>query len=164
MRIRVAVTIGMVSLMLMVGAVAWIHAQQAATDPAAHLILAPDQVKYAPIEIPGFASGVKIAAIHGDPNAESGMYVIRLQFPANYRFPAHWHPNAENLTVLSGDFLLGMGEQEDRAKMMSYKPGTFMYIPPKMPHFGGVKAATVIQLHGQAPFKIELVKPVTKTR
>jgi len=164
MRTRIAAVVGVVSLMVMVEAVAPIRARQAATEPTAHLILAADQVKYAPIEIPGFASGLKIAAIHGDPNAESGMYVIRLQFPAGYRFPAHWHPNAENLTVLSGEFLLGMGDQEDAAKIVSYKPGTFMYIPGKMPHFGGVKAATVIQLHGQAPFKIELVKPAAKTR
>ena len=51
-----------------------------------------------------------------------------------------------------------MGETEDVAKLVTYKPGTFMYIPGKMPHYGGVKTASVIQLHGQAPFKIELVK------
>ena len=165
MRIRFPFVAGVAAaLMVTAAAVARIHAGQPATTPAAHAILTPDQVKYAPIEIPGFASGLKLAAIHGDPNAETGTYVIRLQFPAGYRFPAHWHPNAENLTVLSGEFLLGMGEQEDAAKITSYKPGTFMYIPGKMPHFGGVKAATVIQLHGQAPFKVELVKPATKTQ
>jgi hypothetical protein len=56
-----------------------------------------------------------------------------------------------------------MGEQEDASKPVSYKPGTFMHIPAKMPHFGGVKGATVIQLHGEAPFKIELAKPAGKT-
>lgn len=138
--------------------VARIDAGQAASEPTAHTIVQAEQVTFSPIEVPGFASGMKIAAIHGDPNAASGTYVIRLQFPAGYKFPAHWHPNAENLTVLSGDFQLGMGETEDPAKVMSYKPGAFMYIPGKMPHFGGAKEATVIQLHGEAPFKIELVK------
>ena len=164
MRMRFPLIAGVaISLMVTAAAVARLHAGQAAPAAGTHVTLTPDQVKYAPIEIPGFASGVKIAVIHGDPNAESGMYVIRLQFPAGYRFPAHWHPNAENLTVLSGEFLLAMGETEDAAKLMSYKPGTFMYIPGKSPHYGGVKAASVIQLHGQAPFKIELVKPVGKT-
>jgi len=65
---------------------------------------------------------------------------------------------AENLTVLSGTFLLGMGEKTDDSKLVTYKPGAFLYIPGKMPHFGGAKGATVIQLHGEAPFKIELVK------
>jgi uncharacterized RmlC-like cupin family protein len=133
----------------------------AQAGPAKHTIVPAADVKFEPIEVPGFTSGMKIAAIHGDPNAASGMYVVRLQFPAGYKFPAHWHPNAENLTVLSGEFLLGMGEKEDAAKIVSYPPGTFMHIPGKMPHFGGAKAPTVIQLHGEAPFKIELVKAAT---
>jgi uncharacterized RmlC-like cupin family protein len=159
MRIRLAVTGGIaLSFVALAGAVARMDARQAASEPTTHAVVPADKVTFAPIEVPGFDTGMKIAAIHGDSNADSGMYVIRLQFPAGYRFPAHWHPNAENLTVLSGELLLGMGEKEDSAKLMSYKPGTFMYIPGKMPHFGGVKGFTVIQLHGQAPFKIELVK------
>jgi quercetin dioxygenase-like cupin family protein len=159
MSTRIAVRTGLaLSLIALAVVVVPTHARQAPAN--AHAVMTPDQLKYAPIEIPGFATGVKLAVVHGDPNAESGMYVIRLQFPAGYRFPAHWHPNAENLTVLSGEFLLGMGEQESMSKTTSYKPGTFMYIPGKMPHFGGVKGATTIQLHGEAPFKIELVKPV----
>lgn len=66
---------------------------------------------------------------------------------------------AENLTVLSGTFMLGMGEKPDTSKLATYRPGAFLYMPGKMAHFGGAKGATIIQLHGQAPFKIELVKP-----
>jgi quercetin dioxygenase-like cupin family protein len=158
-RKRVAVAAAFACVALTGGA--RLTAAQAA-DPSKHITVPAADVKYAPIEVPGFPTGMKIAAIYGDPNATSGMYVIRLQFPAGYKFPAHWHPNAENLTVISGDLLLGMGDKEDAAKLVSYKPGTFMYIPGKMPHFGGVKGATIIQLHGEAPFKIELVKSTTK--
>jgi anti-sigma factor ChrR (cupin superfamily) len=117
-----------------------------------------NKVAFEPIEVPGFKTGMKIAVINGDPNATSGDYVIRLQFPAGYMFPPHWHPMAENLTVLSGSFVLGMGEKEDNTKLVTYSPGAFMSIPGKMAHFGGAKSLTVIQLHGQAPFKIELAK------
>lgn len=63
------------------------------------------------------------------------------------------------MTVLSGTFMLGMGAKADDSKLATYRPGAFLYIPGKMPHFGGAKGATVIQLHGQAPFKIELANP-----
>lgn len=135
-----------------------VEARQAASD-STHVIVPADKVAFAPIEVPGFQSGMKIAAISGDPNADSGMYVIRLQFPDGYTFPPHWHPMAENLTVLSGTFVLGMGDRADNSKLATYSPGAFMSIPGKMPHFGGAKGVTVIQLHGQAPFKIELVTP-----
>jgi len=156
MKTRLAVCGVALSLVLSSAAVARMEGRQAAQDPAQHAEVTPDKVMFQPIEVPGFKSGMKIAVINGDPNAESGEYVLRLQFPAGYMFPAHWHPNTENVTVLSGELQLGMGDKEDASKLMSYKPGSFLYIPPKNPHFGGAKGMTVIQLHGPAPFKIEL--------
>jgi hypothetical protein len=34
-------------------------------------------------------------------------------------------------------------------------------MPATRPHFGGARGATVIQLHGQGPFKIELAQPAS---
>jgi len=118
----------------------------------------PSAVKFAPLEVPGFKPGAKLAAVYGDPNAASGDYVIRLWFPGGYTFPAHWHPNVENLTVLSGTLRLGMGDSFVASKLKSYPAGSFLNIPGKMSHFGGARGVTVVQLHGQAPFKIELTK------
>lgn len=109
---------------------------------------------FQPLEVPGFKSGMQLAVLHGDP-AGKGDYTIRLKFPAGYTFPAHFHPNAEHLTVLSGTFLLSMGEKEGGA-LREYQPGDFLYIPPRKPHYGGAKGETVIQLHGIGPFDIKL--------
>ena len=109
---------------------------------------------FQPLEVPGFKSGMQVAVIHGDPAAK-GDYTIRLKFPAGYMFPAHYHPNAEHLTVLSGTFLLSMGAKEG-GTLREYQPGDFLYIPPKNPHYGGAKTETVIQLHGIGPFEIKL--------
>jgi quercetin dioxygenase-like cupin family protein len=140
-------------------AVALTQAQPAGTEPTVHSVVLSNAVAYQPLEIPGFATGVKMAVLHGDPNAASGDYTLRLSFPAGYKFPAHWHPMGEHLTVLEGVLLLGMGDKPDDTKLQSFPVGTFVYIPGKMSHFGGAKGATVIQLHGMAPFKIELTKP-----
>jgi quercetin dioxygenase-like cupin family protein len=108
------------------------------------------------LSVPGFAPGMKVAALHGDP-ASTGMYTLRLSFPAGYRFPPHFHPNAENLTVISGSFVLAMGDKVDNAKLATYAPGDYLYLPGTQPHFGGAKTAAVIQLHGQGPFTINVV-------
>lgn len=110
------------------------------------------------LEIPGFAPGLKLAVIHGDPGG-TGDYTIRLAFPDGYEFPVHWHPKAEHLTVLSGSFQLAMGTTVDRTKLQTYQPGDFLYIPGRHPHFGGVSGATVIQLHGMGPFAVEVGPP-----
>ena len=103
---------------------------------------------------PGFDPGIKLAVLHGDPG-KSGSYTVRLQLPAGYRFPVHWHPGAENLTVVSGTFLLGVGDVADSNALRTYAPGDYIYIPPRHAHFGGSSAQgpTIIQLHGQGPFQ-----------
>ncbi|HEV8355456.1 MAG TPA: cupin domain-containing protein [Gemmatimonadales bacterium] len=153
-----------VAVSLLVPAVALAQAapkKPMAAKPAAHIVPASG-VTYQPLEVPGFPTGLRMAAIHGDPNAASGSYVIRLAFPDGYNFPAHWHPKAENLTVLEGELLLGMGDKAEGGTTTGYKVGSFLRIPGKMAHFGGVSGATVIQLHGEAPFKIVLSAPAAK--
>jgi ketosteroid isomerase-like protein/quercetin dioxygenase-like cupin family protein len=108
----------------------------------------------------GFDPGMKLAVLEGDPGAK-GPYVIRLEFPAGYRFPVHWHPGIENLTVVSGPFQLAHGNTADWNALKTYAPGDFIYIPPKHAHFGGSAAsgASVIQLHGEGPFQLVLGAP-----
>ncbi len=107
--------------------------------------------------IPGFPAGMKMAVINGNPDAPGALYTLRLSFPDGYRFPPHWHPMAENLTVLSGTILLAMGERADESKLKAYGAGDYLNVAGSKPHFGGARGATVIQLHGQGPFAINLV-------
>jgi uncharacterized protein (TIGR02246 family) len=109
---------------------------------------------------PGFDPGMKLTVISGDPS-KPGPYTLRLQFPAGYRFPVHWHPGIENLTVVSGTFQLGMGNTANWGALKNYAPGDYLYIPPRHAHFGGSPAsgASVIQLHGQGPFDVIVGAP-----
>lgn len=111
-------------------------------------------------QVPGFDPGLKLAVVDGNPEA-AGPYTLRLSFPDGYRFPPHWHPNTENVTVLSGTLLLAMGTTVDDSKLQSYQPGDFLHIDGKHPHFGGARGATMIQLHGQGPFTINLAQKPT---
>lgn len=108
----------------------------------------------------GFDPGMKLAVLQGDPG-KPAPYVIRLQFPAGYRFPVHWHPGIENLTVVSGPFQLAMGNTADWSALRTYGPGDYIYIPPRHAHFGGSAASgpSVIQLHGVGPFLLNLGAP-----
>lgn len=115
-------------------------------------------IAWTDLVVPGFAAGAKLAVIHGDPGGP-GDYTIRLQFPDGYEFPAHWHPMGEHITVLSGVFRLGMGGTVNPSAIREYQAGDFLYLPGRMPHFGGARGATVIQLHGNGPFAINLGSP-----
>jgi quercetin dioxygenase-like cupin family protein len=132
-----------------------------AAAPAGHTVVMAADVAFEPLEVPGFDTGMELAVLYGDPMGASGLYAIRLHFPDGYRFPAHWHPKSENLTVLSGTLLLGMGTGEDPAAITEYAPGSFLHIPAENVHYGGATGETVIQLHGEAPFQINLANQGT---
>lgn len=132
------------------------HAADAPPPEASRIELRPTKVLiWSDLNVPGFAPGATMAVVHGDPGANRD-YIIRLKFPAGYRFPVHWHPNSEHLTVLSGTFLLAMGNTADESKLKAYGPGDFIYAPARMSHFGGARTATEIQLNGNGPFAINL--------
>jgi uncharacterized protein (TIGR02246 family) len=131
----------------------------AAPMPDVHMV-ANSSLGWSDFTPPGFDPGMKLAVINGDP-AKPGEYTLRLMFPAGYRFPVHWHPGAENLTVVSGTFQLGMGNTADLSALKDYGPGDYLYIPPRHAHFGGSAAAgpSVIQLHGVGPFQVIVGAP-----
>ena len=124
------------------------------TEMADAQLVAASNLTWSDFERPGFDPGIRLAVLHGDPG-KSGSYTVRLQLPAGYRFPVHWHPSAENLTVVSGTFLLGMGNTADANALKTYSTGDYIYIPPRHAHFGGsgTDGPTIVQLHGQGPFQ-----------
>ena len=121
-------------------------------------LLGSDKLVWSDFSVPGFDPGVKMAVIHGNPMAK-GDYTLRLKLPDGYKFPVHWHPGGEHVTVISGTFLLAMGSSGDWSAMQSYPAGSFVYAPPRHPHYGGVRGETVVQLHGEGPFAINLGAP-----
>jgi hypothetical protein len=118
----------------------------------------PDQVKWGPAP-PFVPAGAQLAVLEGDPMASSGDYTVRLKMPDGYKFALHFHPLRENVTVLSGTLKVGMGDQFDASKMMSFGAGSFAYLDPTMHHYAAASGETVIQIHGMSPLKINYINP-----
>lgn len=88
---------------------------------------------------------------------------MRLRLPAGASWPAHYHKNRLNASVISGELLLGMGSTVDRKKMVAYPAGSFISIPPNTPYFDATKGVTVVEETGQGPVVSILAAPA-KTR
>jgi quercetin dioxygenase-like cupin family protein len=116
-----------------------------------------DDVKWGPVP-PNIAAGAQLAVISGDPSKE-GPYVIRLKMPAGYKVPAHYHPQYENVTILTGEFHVGMGDKLDTDKGMLLRPGGYVEAPAKMHHYAWVTSDTIVQVAGPGPFGIIYVDP-----
>jgi uncharacterized protein (TIGR02246 family) len=127
-------------------------------DPSTMELHSANDLTWKDLTGPGIPPGAKITVLHGDP-AGPGGFVLRLQFPDGYQFPAHWHPTGENVTVVSGSLAFGMGNTFDASAMKTYGPGDFAYIPPRMSHFAQAHAATIVQVNGRGPFVINMGAP-----
>ena len=79
--------------------------------------------------------------------------------PGGYKIAPHTHPHRENVTVLSGTLKVGMGDQFDASKMMSFGPGSFAYLDPTVHHYAAASGETVIQIHGQSPAQFNYINP-----
>ncbi len=107
--------------------------------------------------------GAQIVVLSGDPSKD-GPYVIRLKMPAGYKIPAHNHPTTEMVTVISGDFHLGMGDKLDEEKSVLLTAGGYAEAPAKMNHYAWASSPTIVQVHGQGPFAITYVNPADDPR
>ena len=120
------------------------------------------QLEWAPA--PNFVpDGAQIAVLSGDPSKD-GPYVVRLMMPAGYKVPAHNHPTTEMVTVISGDFHLGMGDKLDEEKSMLLTAGGYAEAPAQMNHYAWASSPTIVQIHGQGPFAISYVNPADDPR
>jgi len=106
-----------------------------------------------------YSPGVEFGPVYGDCDKAGAPCVFQLRFADGAKFPAHWHPVDENVTVLSGTFMAGMGDQYDESKMMTLPPGSYVFMPRRMHHFAGAKGSALVQVHGVGPFKINYVNP-----
>lgn len=123
-----------------------------------HVLVAADSVKWGPAS-PKLPPGAQFAILHGDPTKPGAPYVFRAKLPDGYSVPPHWHPGDENVTVISGVFILGFGEQFDEASMRAMEAGSYVLLPAKRPHYNVVRGETVLQFHGVGPYDIEYVNP-----
>jgi hypothetical protein len=102
---------------------------------------------------------VKIAVLQGDPMTAGRSYTLRLSCTDGTKIAPHWHPTTENVTVIKGTFLLGMGAKWDDAAMKEIPVGGFASAAPQMRHYALCKGDGVVQVNGIAPFVVNFVGP-----
>lgn len=122
-----------------------------------HKMVPPQDIAWTP----GPASlpkGAEAAVLYGDPSKE-GLFALRLKLPKDYRIPPHTHPKPEVVTVISGTFRVGMGQEADRNSAQALATGSFMALPPETAHFAFADEDTVIQLNSVGPWSLTYVNP-----
>lgn len=122
-----------------------IAAQTAMNQPT---IVTPAQLHWTPGTGP--MAGAEVAVLSGDPS-KPGDYVMRLRLPDGAKFTPHFHGDTENVTVLEGTLMVGVGDTMDPSKMTALPAGSFVSVPKGLHHYAMAKGTTIIQIHGVGP-------------
>jgi quercetin dioxygenase-like cupin family protein len=128
-----------------------------AQAPAAHASASEGDIHWGPAPAV-FPPGAEFAVMQGDPS-KAEPFTVRLRFPNGYKIPPHTHPTAENVTVLSGTFLAGMGAQFDESTLKAMGRDDFASIPAGHAHYAKARGLTVVQVHAIGPFALTYVNP-----
>jgi quercetin dioxygenase-like cupin family protein len=129
----------------------------ASASMSAPTVVMPDSVKWSPMS---GMKGVWSATLYGTPSkAGSGQYAERLKFSDGVKIPVHYHPQPEQVTVISGTLMVGVGSKWDASKLTALGPGSYVAIPAMLKHYAQAKGETIVEIHGDAPDAMMMVKP-----
>ena len=126
----------------------------AADSPSPTIVMA-SQVKWMPGTGP--LAGAQVANVLSKPS-EPGPFVTRIRMPDGLILAPHFHPVLENVTVLQGTLMVGLGDKVDKSKMVALPAGSFVSVPPNVHHYAMAKGDTIIQLNDVGPWGMTAVK------
>jgi quercetin dioxygenase-like cupin family protein len=126
------------------------------SSPASAQMNASD-LKWGPAP-PSLPPGAELAVLSGDPSKE-GMFTMRVRFPAGFTVQPHHHPADELVTVIEGDFALGMGDTFDKSKMTQLKQGGYAVAAKTMNHYVTSASGGTVQITSMGPFQIIYANP-----
>lgn len=107
--------------------------------------------------------GAEYSVLYGDPGSDS-VFAMRLKLPDGFHIAPHFHTRPEIVTVISGNFRIGMGEDADPDIATTLEPGGFFAYPPGMVHYAYAEGETVIQLNSTGPWTITYVSDADDPR
>jgi len=86
----------------------------------------------------------------GNPD-NPGLYIFLNKAQDGAILHPHWHSRDENLIVLSGTFLMGIGDNFDDRALQAVPAGGYIFTPANVHHFCKTKGETVWEVFGEGP-------------
>ena len=125
----------------------WVGAGEAADlNPAAISYKLPDKIPWG-----DNTGGSRSATLVGDPS-KAGLYIMLVKWlPHNMSRP-HWHPHDRFITVISGTWWVGTGDNFDPEHTVPIQAGSFVTHFGKQIHYDGAKdEEVVLEIVGMGP-------------
>jgi len=103
-------------------------------------------------------NGIEEVNLVGDPS-KPGPYTLRLKFPPGYKLPPHTHPDAREVTILSGTLYTAYWDGTKTTALKELPMGSFYTEPSNIIHVVEAREPTMIQVSGIGPSGRRFVNP-----
>ena len=123
---------------------------QSTPAPTSRIVLPSD------IQWQDYGGGFFHANMLGNPD-NPGFYMSLNKAQDGAILHPHWHSRDENLIVLSGTFLMGIGDNFDEHALQAVPAGGYIFTPANVRHFCKTKGETVWEVFGEGPLGYTLV-------
>jgi mannose-6-phosphate isomerase-like protein (cupin superfamily) len=107
--------------------------------------------------------GAKVARLSGDPS-QPGPFAVMIKLPASYKWPAHWHSQDQQFTIVAGRLYVGRGDKPDADATETAKAGSYFYMPAKTHYYAYTRTNVMFQVHGMGPLDFNYVDPADDPR
>ncbi len=111
------------------------------------IVIKPQDMRWTPRP-----DGDEVAVLYGDPG-KSGPFVIRIRSGSSSRELPHHHPQAASITVLSGEFHLGIGSEFRKLAATKIQAGDILRMRPGLSHFKWNDAPSVVEVQSTGPWQ-----------
>jgi quercetin dioxygenase-like cupin family protein len=126
-----------------------------AAAAGAPTIVMAGQENYGPAPKP-YPAQAQMAVLSGDPAQSGSQYTVRMKLADGTKIAAHSHGDTENVTVIRGTLMVGVGSSFNASEMIALTPGSYVSIPAGTPHYAMAKGETVVQVNGIGPASMTL--------
>jgi len=136
---------------ILLTAALWVFAFQTISQCQSTPALKPRVVLPTDIKWQDDGGGFFHAAMFGKLD-NPGLYMFLNKAQDGATLPPHWHSQDEHLIVLSGTFLMGIGDSFDEHALQAVPAGGYIFTPANVHHFCKTKGDTVWEVFGEGPF------------
>lgn len=125
-----------------------------------HVMLRPEEIKWeTPPPSTLLPPWLKVAILQGDPTKTGEHYTMRIFHADGTKVPPHWHPADENMVIITGNFMMAVGERYDETSLRDMPVGSYGRMAKGVPHYALARGETIVEVHGVGPFVANKVNP-----
>jgi hypothetical protein len=130
-------------------------------DSPPPVVITPESLHWQAFD--GFPPGAEAAVLAGNPH-QAEPFMLRVKVPPNYIVPPNWQSTRIFVTVLSGQYSIGVGDKFNDRNGKTLPSKGSVVVPANTHLYFWSRKGAILEVHGVGPWEIHYLDPATDPR